>query len=218
MWKFCNDDKHLIRKGGRKAPLITRKEFLRNIKKYCAEDRKIYEDALGIDPSDINPENKDVLYRFAERIYYTRESDRSVMFDAENIDAGTGEFGYEICGIRILKNGLPILGVTAGGDWELPLFFCIYWDGKKFRLYVPRYGNTFNIVAKAAFGSDENGAGWSKYERDLIKAGIDPNSIFDSTEDFGCIYSTLYGKNNLAYEICNTNAIEEDICSRIEII
>ena len=225
MWRFCNDDKRLIRIGGRKAPLITRKEFLKNIKEYCAKDREIYEDELGIDPSDIDPEDDDVLYKFAEKIYYIRESDRSVMFDSENIATDTKEFGYKMSGIRILKNGLPILGVTAGGDWECPLFFCIYWDGKKFRLYVPRYGNTYNIVAKAAFGSEESGPGWSKYEekiRDMytsnkrfaIKHLLDKDGDMTNPE----LYTTIFGDATGVYDIPNGEAMEEDICNRIELI
>jgi hypothetical protein len=32
-----------------------------------------------------------------------------------------------------------------GGDWESPVFFCIYWDGRKLRAYVPEKGNLWKI-------------------------------------------------------------------------
>lgn len=226
MWRFCNDDSRLVRKGGRRAPLITRKEFLNNIKDFCSKDREIYEDELEIDPSEIDPEDDDVLYSFAEKIYYIQESDRSVMFNEENIDTDTKEFGYEMSGIKILKNGLPILGVTAGGDWEYPLFFCIYWDGKKFRLYVPRYGNTYNIVAKAAFGSEESGSGWSKYEEKIkdMSTSNKRSSIvkYISGRDMDLtnpeLYTTIFGDAVGVYDIPNCEAMEEDICNRIELV
>lgn len=83
-----------------------------------------------------------------------------VEFDDENLAWQPGEAyckADDICGFRTLPNGLTILGATAGGDWEMPIYFCIYWDGTKLRGYVPKDGNTWNHKRKQAFGngSDE---------------------------------------------------------------
>lgn len=87
------------------------------------------------------------------------EKDLKVEFDCENLEASPDEAfsGAErICGIRTLPNGLTYFGITAGGDWETPLFFIIYWDGKKLRGYVPTDGNPWNVINKIAYGNDED--------------------------------------------------------------
>lgn len=77
-----------------------------------------------------------------------------VEFDFENCDLDGSEFGGEWCGYHTLDNGLTFLGVKAGGDWELPIFFIVYWDGKNLRAYIPTEGNPWNTTSKQAFGND----------------------------------------------------------------
>jgi len=77
-----------------------------------------------------------------------------VEFDFENCDLDGSEFGGEWCGYHTLDNGLTFLGVKAGGDWELPIFFVVYWDGKNLRAYIPEEGNPWNTTTKQAFGND----------------------------------------------------------------
>lgn len=90
-----------------------------------------------------------------------------VNFDFENYDIGNADYMYNKyptdhqgfvgypCGFETLESGLPILFVNAGGDWEYPICFCIYWDGKKLRAYIPSDGNIWNKKEKCAFGSEE---------------------------------------------------------------
>lgn len=89
---------------------------------------------------------------------------KKVNFDCENVSAdpklaygeATVEGGLEnYVGLHTLNNGLSYLGVTAGGDWEYPIFFIIYWDGSKLRGYIPKEGNTWNTKTKSALGNDE---------------------------------------------------------------
>lgn len=49
---------------------------------------------------------------------------------------------------------LSVIGVLAGGDWEDPVAFVIYHDGKDFRAYVPRDGNSYDLKTKQAGGND----------------------------------------------------------------
>lgn len=84
------------------------------------------------------------------------ESDlKKVDFSTENMEfkAGAGYMSYP-CGYMQLANGMPCLFVNAGGDWECPICFVIYWDGKKLRAYIPKAGNMWNRDTKTAFGSD----------------------------------------------------------------
>lgn len=53
------------------------------------------------------------------------------------------------------SNGLTYLKCYAGGDWECPVLFFIYWDGSKFRGYIPTYGNAINRKYKRAFGNGD---------------------------------------------------------------
>lgn len=98
-------------------------------------------------------------YHSLRSLTSTVENDLSkVAFDTENITGidDSHTFGPdELIGFHVLPNGMPYLGVAAGGDWEIPVFFIIYWDGKKLRGYIPEKGNLWNTTTKAAYGNDE---------------------------------------------------------------
>lgn len=51
---------------------------------------------------------------------------------------------------------LTILGCLAGGDWEEPVAFVVYHDGKDLRGYVPTEGNSFVLSRKAAADASAN--------------------------------------------------------------
>ena len=46
--------------------------------------------------------------------------------------------------------------MNAGGDWEFPVCFVMYWDGKELRAYIPKDGNAWNKKQKTAYGSEED--------------------------------------------------------------
>jgi len=71
-----------------------------------------------------------------------------VQFDWENWEHEHGE-----CGVKVV-NEFPFLLMWAGGDWEYPVRFIIYWDGKQLRGYIPTEGNVFNKETKAAYGNE----------------------------------------------------------------
>jgi hypothetical protein len=87
-----------------------------------------------------------------------------INFDFENYELGDANpYGYEetgYCsypvGYKVLSNGLPVLFVNAGGDWEYPICFILYWDGKQIRAYIPENGNVFNKKERCAYGSEED--------------------------------------------------------------
>jgi hypothetical protein len=95
------------------------------------------------------------------------QKDMKVEFDCENTDCGksfvwknhdyTDELDHEpmnaLMGLNTLDNGLTFLGAWGGGDWESPVFFVIYWDGKKIRAYIPTDGNPWNTDEKCAYGN-----------------------------------------------------------------
>lgn len=78
-----------------------------------------------------------------------------VQFDCENWeDQALGNNLDKIMGLHTLPSGLTFWGMYAGGDWEAPVFFIVYWDGKEIRGYIPTKGNTWNTKTKEAFGND----------------------------------------------------------------
>lgn len=119
----------------RKAKIITLQELKEKV-----ESELIKNDML--DP-----------YEYPSRI----ENDlKKVEFDHENVSYSTGDgyCGYP-CGYEVLENGLPVLFVNAGGDWENPVCYCIYWDGKNLRAYIPEDGNEYNKSTGKAWGNGE---------------------------------------------------------------
>lgn len=84
-------------------------------------------------------------------------SDIKVSFDLENFAESPRDFGPKaLMGYHTDPNGLTYCGFAAGGDWEHPVFFLVYWDGKKLRGYVPTDGNPWNSITKTAYGNDED--------------------------------------------------------------
>jgi len=59
---------------------------------------------------------------------------------------------------------ITFYGVIAGGDWECPIYFIIYFDGKELRGYIPGKGNYWNTDTKQAYGNNEDAD-----EKNLIK-------------------------------------------------
>lgn len=110
----------------------------------------------------VEEDDPDALYYSALylRHNYPRiEKDLSkVIFDHENFEMEPEEDGWPakvFVGLYTLENGLTYLGACAGGDWEVPVYYIIYWDGKSLRAYIPKEGNTYNQETKTAFGSEE---------------------------------------------------------------
>jgi hypothetical protein len=82
--------------------------------------------------------------------------DIKVSFDLENVSAKA--FGPKtVMGYHTEPNGLTYCGFAAGGDWEHPVYFMVYWDGKKLRGYVPTEGNPWNRMSNTAYGNDDAG-------------------------------------------------------------
>lgn len=82
-----------------------------------------------------------------------------VVFDCENIDTKPWTRTINpLMGYNTLDNGLSFLGITAGGDWEAPIFFIIYFDGNKLRGYIPEKGNTWDVENRIAYGNNNTNA------------------------------------------------------------
>jgi hypothetical protein len=132
----------------RKAPIITMSDFKDKIGFLFKED-----------------EDGDIKwpYNLPEKV---NKDLSKVTFDWENCECGQADPNYKpqyhddytwggVCGYKILSNNLPVLVCGAGGDWEDPIFFILYWDGKQVRAYIPKEGNTWDLTYKTAHGSQQ---------------------------------------------------------------
>lgn len=87
----------------------------------------------------------------------TEEGIKEIEHDWENaeIDPADAYMNCKITGLQTIDT-LCFLGVTAGGDWETPVFSIFYFDeNKDLRAYIPKKGNVFNFIDKAAFGNNQ---------------------------------------------------------------
>lgn len=98
---------------------------------------------------DIN----DVEYYILNEICKHCENRFIVDFDFENIIMTDIDMGG-IYGFQTLPNGMEILGLFIGGDWEIPVNVILYLKNGKLYNYIPVNGNIFDRVNYKAF--DEN--------------------------------------------------------------
>ena len=131
--------------GKRKARAITVDDFKKKLAKYT--EVADGGEHIWID-EDMVFENKKL------------EKDLSkIMFSIENTATENGERGftndYEMVGFQSIGDFL-FLGVVAGVDSEIPLYFIVYIDPNgSLRGYIPEEGNTFNPVSRCAFGGED---------------------------------------------------------------
>lgn len=152
MWRFCNDDIRLLRTSTGKAPKITINELKEKMIEYLEQEGYL-------EPNEESyRREEDLIFSFIE-CYFDDEINfdkdlNGIYFGSDNItfDDNSKIIG-SIEGFNTLKNGLSILGITICADDEYPLFMCFYWNGKKIRGYLPKYGNTLNLLEKMPFSS-----------------------------------------------------------------
>jgi len=128
-----------LKNGGRKAMRMTVAEFNEILSKLKEKVEKAGYDADG---------ENDYGWIFDEAIEALPKLQKDlskISFDFEN---------YEIePNVYLTIFGVPYLRCFAGGDWEIPVRFFIYFDGKDLRGYIPTKGNTFNRKTKEALGN-----------------------------------------------------------------
>lgn len=141
-----------------------------------------------------------------------------VSFDFENYDYtdGAGFMNYP-CGYYELSNSMKCIMVNAGGDWEEPICFCIYWDGQQLRGYIPKAGNVWNRVSKTAFGSEDDEQSEFKGVRQFLKEAKSWVSDELKKEIDEALESdkNYYHSDFKLYDTSNKDAIFADVMKRI---
>ena len=202
----CNEGKNYVnmnvdvRNGGRHAVKMTEDEFKQEMTHvyhmYAMEREKKYKSELQLTPSPGNfvyslcYKNRDnEKSKYASALYDDIWNGK-YKFDSENVDA----YG----GIKMSKKGFPYIQCAAGGDWESPVCFFVYFDGNKFRGYVPLKGNAINRSNNTAF-----------------QGGGDEEEVKFIAKENGIDYEEAKG---LAGDIeYNKDACLEDFLSRVEV-
>lgn len=155
----------------RKAPIISLDELKIKMSKYL----KSYED------TSYDEDDEEFPYNLPLKVL---DSDLAkIEFDFENYSLGganpnypsetEGYVGYP-CGYKILPSGIPVLLVNAGGDWEFPICFALYYDGKGLRGYIPTEGNVFDKKNKSAYGNSDE-----EIEEDNLQDLVNPEAIIN---------------------------------------
>lgn len=192
-----------IRKGGRNAVKMSIEDFKREaehvMKEFALEQR------LDLThQSNRRSEVRNFPYRFANKHKDNAKSkfasklyndiwNNKYKFDNENIEC--------IGDVKMSKKGVPYLECYAGGDWECPVCFFIYFDGHHFRGYVPLKGNAICRTTKSAFQGDTDSDG---KEMNFIRKEL------NISKNEACPLRP----NDVGY---NINACLEDFLSRIEV-
>ena len=192
-----------IRKGGRNAVKMSIEDF-----KIEAEHvMKEFALEQGLDLSYESNRRNDVKH-FPYRCAYNHKDNakskfifklyndiwnNKYKFDSENVER-RGD-------VKMSKKGVPYLECYAGGDWECPVCFFIYFDGHHFRGYVPLKGNAICRTTKSAFQGDTEADG---EEMQFIRKELN----ISKNED--CPLSS----SDVDY---NIDACLEDFLSRIEV-
>lgn len=142
-----------VREGGRHVVKMTVDEFKQEMihayHMYAMEQGKEYNFDLRLTPTPDNfvyslcYKNRDnEKSKYAAKLYKDIWGGK-YKFDSENVDA----YG----GIKMSKKGFPYIQCDAGGDWECPVCFFVYFDGSYFRGYIPLKGNAINRNNNTAF-------------------------------------------------------------------
>ena len=134
--------------SGRRAARISPSEFKDKMK-------KIYDDYNSSNGDD----KKFTVGGFVNTFCHYWSNDKPSCLETMNDDLSKIEHDGENCdsiGDIESSNGLTYVKGRFGGDWEIPILFFIYWDGNKFRGYIPTKGNTFNRKEKIALGNRED--------------------------------------------------------------
>jgi hypothetical protein len=211
--RFVNDDVKL-KNGGRNAAKISEEELW---KKIVARAQSVGDDCEDEEDDGYDGEN---AWRFVQNLMWCDPIiKKDIKFNVDRENVLTPEDGYdEYLGMHTLPNGLTYYGIIMGGDWEIPMFMIIYWDGKKLRCYIPSYGNLVNLDFGCAFGSEEDSLDDEDKKAKLIKKYAKYGEIPDEDDfDFQTwsdLYCRMYDETRDGCEY-NYNAMIEDITSRI---
>lgn len=224
--RYINDDVKIVRRLI--ACRISEEEFKQKViaetEAMDSYDREYY--ARCVEDGD------DPFYQAIGALLYGHNrirDEKEIEVDHENLEFETWR-GYKdkekaegLLDIHTI-DGLTFCGMITGGDWENPLFMIFYWDGEKICTYFPRKGNSFNLDAMTAFGSESEKLG--DYADELTPKGVVLKTTYESLGlhkyvkdwcDWTGAYCAKYGLDSKGEIPLNWDAIKEDIFGTFEV-
>ena len=140
---YSINTKRAFKDGGRQAPTISEKEFLGKLTDFVEQYKEDYDDTSGAVWG--------TALKIIRRMYTDKKSETWIKKDFKGINFDWEN--YDIVGDVRTTKGIPYQLFNAHGDWEIPVYFMVYYDGKKIRVYVPTVGNTWRQDLKQALGN-----------------------------------------------------------------
>lgn len=190
-----NMDPKVMRVGGRKAPAMSIEQLQQLIAAACTQEAR---DENG----DINDVKDSVAYTLAQAFESDPDEKHPFQKAASDWKVECSQENILMLEFEMSNNGVPFGWMLCGGDWEIPVYGMLYWDGKAFRSYVPTYGNTFDANKKEALLHDIVGLGPFPCTKD----GSFVNLTFSSEDDL---------REILPYVEVNEEACKEDFNRRV---
>ena len=166
-----------LKYGGRTIGKISPEDFIIKSKDFINKNNENFY-YMKYDENDVNDVCEALaftimsLYSYNSN-YYICKDFKNIKFDNENTEVI--KFHDE--------NEYPYIVASSGGDWEIPVIFIIYWDGKKIRVYIPKKGNTWRFDTKSALGNYDGDESYPSDEKYVYLHSDEHLYNYDDDED-----------------------------------
>lgn len=191
--------KRAFKDGGRRAPAISEKEYLDKLTDFVEQYKEEYDDTSG---AIWGPALKIIrrMYTDKKSENWIKKDFKGIHFDWEN---------YDIVGDVRTTKGVPYQLFYAGGDWEIPVYFMVYYDGKRIRVYVPTVGNTWRQDLKQALGNAYKAQRGIKTDDEYVYDELIKDKLIDKTD---------YDPGRISeYIVANKDLMIKDFSNRLEV-
>lgn len=128
----------------RKLIYTSIKDYIKSCEFYNHVENKAYK--VG----DVENLDYQTLYDLCLRC----DNEFDIKFDFENILMEDNDMNG-IYGFHTLPNGMEILGLVIGGDWEIPVNVILYCKDGRLHNYIPKFGNCYNHETNEAYLNED---------------------------------------------------------------
>lgn len=147
----------------RKAVKITEEKFIKTLRKKASKTEFFQEEYYTEEIEEMSAERLIYNVMIGQEMTKLFKDIGKIDVSFENVLLENNHRNYPL-GFKELPNGVNGYLIMVGGDWEYPVAVFMYYDGKDFRAYVPKDGNSYNKKYKCAYGSEPN-----KIDREAFK-------------------------------------------------
>ena len=196
---YSINTKRAFKDGGRQAPAISEKEYLDKLTDFVEQYKEEYDDTSG---AIWGP-----ALKIIRRMYTDKKSENWIKKDFKGIRFNWEN--YDIVGDVRTTKGIPYQLFNAHGDWEIPVYFMVYYDGKRIRVYVPTVGNTWRHDLKQALGNVYKAKRGIKTDAEYVYDELLKDKLIDKQDNVpGSIAE---------YIVANKDLMIKDFSNRLEV-